>query len=499
MVKKKKGVENIKPEFIISKTELDKKKSDVTTFMPFDCVEDTDEPRNKVIFKGSWGLYGSGNPGKVKSGISFVDKYKPQSLDDIIGNKNNIKQFQKWLISKFEKTKTNDYAVILGDHGSGKSEFIRECFKDLDFSLIEYDQSINKAEMEVIKESIEFTSIEILISGKKQKGVVIDNFQENLSTTQLTELLKLLKKPHCSPTIFVSSNDNKLLDSLNGNVLCIEFEPPTKREIFNLGKRICKNESINITEAALKNFVKKCGYDLRGFLSTLTIIDSKNTVTEDNLESIIKITQKDLNLSVDDTMGTFIDPKNKLFLKMDIDERSRYASMYTSGLIQENYINLLEKDTSLSDLSELSDTICNGDVLKKFMISNQNWDSSDLAGFMGTQAPASIIRKNYKPIKKYKNPNKFDTVKSEVCFSGLDIQDLCYSISNIYFVLEPNAKWIKQMKKSSALFREFMLSQYIDKDKAIKILSMSYVFRDQDKTVKKIKTKFRNEWKLLDN
>ena len=173
--------------------------------------------------------------------------------------------------------------------------------------------------------------------------------------------------------------------------------------------------------------------------------------------------------------------------------------MYTSGLIQENYINLLEKDTSLSDLSELSDTICNGDVLKKFMISNQNWDSSDLAGFMGTQAPASIIRKNYKPIKKYKNPNKFDTVKSEVCFSGLDIQDLCYSISNIYFVLEPNAKWIKQMKKSSALFREFMLSQYIDKDKAIKILSMSYVFRDQDKTVKKIKTKFRNEWKLLDN
>ena len=62
-----------------------------------------------------------------------------------------------------------DYVLVTGEIGSGKTEFIRLCFKDLNYSLIEYDQNINKAEMEILKESISFTSIEIMLKGVREK------------------------------------------------------------------------------------------------------------------------------------------------------------------------------------------------------------------------------------------------------------------------------------------------------------------------------------------
>ena len=507
VVKKKRLKESINNlEFVISKSELNDKKNDTKTFNPFG-VTDRNTEENKAIFKSSWGMYGLGNPSESVDKLNLVNKYKPQKLSDIIGNTNNIKQFQNWLHCKFEKSKTYDYAVITGESGSGKSEFIRQCFKDLNFSLIEYDQSINKAEMETIQETIRFTSIELLLSGKKEKGIIIDNFQNNLSTTQLTELLKILKKYKSSPTIFMSSNNSKLLDVLNGNVLHIEYEIPTKKQLLILGRHICKSESLNITDNALKKFIKSSSYDLRGFLSTLTFIaskDSKINVDEDNLQSILKSAQKDIKLDIENTMDMFVNPNSKLYLKNNIDCRSRYTSMHTSGLIQENYLTLLKKDTSIEELSELSDIICEADILKKYMVSKPVWELSDIVSFVGTEVPAYVIRNNYKPIKKYKVPNRFDSFKSESNKFGLPIQDICFSISKIYFKLEPTAKWIKQMKKSSEIFRKFMLSQYINKDTAIKIIGMSYIFDTKNEfndpgIIKKIKTKFRNEWKLIES
>jgi len=467
-------------------------------FMPFGSPTDSEKPQ----FKGSWVLYGHDKPKESQDGYdTFSDRYKPKSINNIINNKNNIKILQSWIKDKFEYKKSGyDYALVVGESGSGKSEFIRMCFQDLNYSLIEYDQSINNAEMEVIKNSIIISSIEMLLNGGKRKGVLIDNFNDNLSLSQVTDILKFLKtEKSTSPTIFVTSGESKLTDLLKGNVLYIDFTSPTDKDLFKFGKKICVKEQINITDSALKKIIVNSGSELRGFLSTLGVLKGKNEINDDNIDDIQTTIQRDINLDIQSTILMFVDPDKTKEEKFDFNNRLRFVSMHTSSVIQENYLSLVKKDTSLEDLSKIADSISCGDIMKSFMLTNQAWELSGITGIIGTEIPSYYIRKNYKVVKKFKIPNRFES-KKEIGFIKMDIQDMYYSLSRVLFPLKQDSKWIKNMKKSSEIFRNYMQQHHIDKDKAIKIIGASYAFQNHEPTViRKIKTKFRNEWNLLEN
>lgn len=473
-------------------------------FMPFGSLPlIPNNSENDTIFKADWVTYGSGKQtNSDKLCKSLIDKYKPKSCEDIIGNKLNIRNLKKWITRKMSSNSSKySYVLITGESGSGKSEFVRMCFTDLNYSLIEYDQSINKAELEILKESISFTSIEIMLKGCKRKGIVIDNFQNNLSTTQLNDLLKLLEKEtKSSPTIFIASKPTKLTDILKGSVLHIDFNPPSSTNILELGNRIVKKEGIKITTDALKQFIFSSEYNLRGFLTTLSIFGNKNNIDINNLDDIQKSTQKDICLDIQNTITEFVYPSSCKKLG-NFNDRCRFVSMNTSSIIQENYLNIINNKTSIEDLSEMADWIILGDTFKKYMLKNQAWELAEYSGIFGTEAPSTIIRKNYKiskTVRKFKIPNRFDS-KFEIECCKMNVQDIGFCLSKIMFPLEPDSIWIKQMKKSSKLFYDFMKSYNIDKLKALKLLSIGYNFQNKDpNVVKKVKTKFSSEWKLLD-
>jgi hypothetical protein len=454
-----------------------------------------DEPRIGCgNFKSSWELYGNSKQNETDDNISLMDKYRPKNLKQIFRNKDNIRDFQNWIKLKTKGVKTYDYVLVTGGPGVGKTEFIRLCFQDLNLSVIEYDQSINKAEMEILHESINYSNIEILFSGKGKKAIVIDNFQDNLSTTQTTELLKLLKKSglNSSPTIFVCSDDIKNSSILKGNVLHIPFQPPKTRDLMKLGGRVCVGESFDITIDALKQFIDT-NHSIRAFLSTITLVTVNNSLTVDNLETMQRITQKDIILDTQNTLKLFFKPG----YEGSFSDRIRYTSMHTSSIVQENYPSSVNKDISLVDLSKMSDLVSLGEIFKTYMVSNQSWEMSEICGIIGTEAPASVIRANYKIVKEYKIPNKFN-YRYEISLLGNSISDLGYCLSYILFPLgDPNKKWIKNMNHSAEMFRSFMEQKFIDKDKSLKVLNVGYSLQDHPPNIiRKIRTKFKNEWKI---
>ncbi|NBO17588.1 MAG: hypothetical protein EBV07_01735, partial [Proteobacteria bacterium] len=50
----------------------------------------------------------------------WVNKYRPNSLQQIIGHKNQIKKIKDWLQSLKQKAK-NNAIIISGNHGIGKT------------------------------------------------------------------------------------------------------------------------------------------------------------------------------------------------------------------------------------------------------------------------------------------------------------------------------------------------------------------------------------------
>ena len=50
----------------------------------------------------------------------WVNKYRPNRLDQIIGHKSQIKKIKEWLIMLKQKSKTNAI-IVSGNHGIGKT------------------------------------------------------------------------------------------------------------------------------------------------------------------------------------------------------------------------------------------------------------------------------------------------------------------------------------------------------------------------------------------
>lgn len=449
----------------------------------------------------NWSLYGN-------TENNNNNKYAPQSTKDIFRNKDNIIDMKNWIQSKMNNIDTQyDYAYISGRSGTGKSEFIRMCFKDLNYNIIEYDQNINKAELEILKESILYSSIEMIFGGQSKKGVIIDNISDNLASTQLTELLKLLKKEKItSPTIFIGDSLSKSSDLLKGNVLYIEYEEPHKEDIVKLAKRICKNEKIKISQLGLDYYINSCVildisnnekcYNIRNFLSSISLlVESNSKINKDGVIKQQIIMAKDIEPDIYTTLHHFIDPKFNNDIK-----NIRLTSMYTSSLIYENYLNIINKDIPLDKLSTIADYNSMCDIYKKYILRDQVWELGEYMGIFGTYIPGTIIKQYYKPYKKMKINGNFTDIVIERGY-GMNINDISYTISNILFPLDPTAIWIKHMKKSSQIFYRFMKDNYIiDITKAIKYIDRSYKFSKNYDTniIRKIKTKFRTEWKLLE-
>lgn len=447
---------------------------------PFsDIPQETPKPQQK-----KWFTYGAQNTNTPQD--TLIDKYKPKIIQDL-PHKENAKKLQKWIKQKMDYKKgIEDYVLVIGNTGVGKNEFVRLCFSDLGYNLIEYDETINKHEFEILKESILFTSIEQIFSGESKKGVVIDNCIDNLSNTQLNELLKLLKNNAVSPTVFITSSQSKISDLLKGNGLVLYLDDPSREDILQFALRVVEGEQLDIDVSSLEEYL-----DGQEYVNYRDILGSLKFLVDGDASRLVK----DIELDTLSTLDRFVNPKYGL----DFNS-SRLASMYTSTLVYDNYLKMVSKDTSMDDLCMIADLVSESDIYKKLMLQDQCWSLNEECNILGTMYTGYIIKRNYKQTVLAKtNIRIYEQLRVEKTF-GLDENELKYVISKIYFPLDPSQQWLRKLKKSSRIFYELMEQNYVcDITKALKIFEQSYKLGGKHDlaVVRKIKNKFRTNWKEL--
>ena len=107
-----------------------------------------------------------------------------------------------------------------------------------------------------------------------------------------------------------------------------------------------------MSKAAMDKFCDDSDGNIRTFISKLNIIGKvDHKVNLDVLNNTKKITKKDISMNIHDTIDYFI---NKDIIKNNkFKDRSRFVSMYTSSIMQENYLSMVKSDISLNELSEI--------------------------------------------------------------------------------------------------------------------------------------------------
>ena len=301
---------------------------------------------------------------------SFIHKYKPKTLNKILGNKEQIQR----IIQNIKHKKT---CILTGPHGCGKSLIANIILTNLKYDIYEFNYSSNKTRKEIFH-YITNSSLNDKLSFKKKNGFafIIDEFQHTLSLQSgVKHFLKFMETENLPPIICISADKNYYQKDIYKIYENIIFESPSINEIDKFIKSICKKEKLKIDKNTFKYLIKNSDGDIRKLLNTLDILNKSSVNTIDNsyydkdltlIESIEKLFKQDYT-NINNTLDYFY---------TDIGMTSLY--------VHENYIDY----TDIDKISQTADSISSGDITQNYLYSNQIWDLWDFTGILNCTIPS---------------------------------------------------------------------------------------------------------------
>ena len=290
----------------------------------------------------------------------FTTTYRPNKLEDFIGNKEIILPFIRWLLEWDSNNMKNKCALISGICGIGKSLLVDVILKKHDYNIINLGLDDNRDKnymLDVIKP---------LIRTKKtfndQENVLVvsevDNGSDNGFISSLVDCIKESKIP------IVCICDNRFEQSIKpilNYCFDIKMTKPKYQEVYKLLYNVVMNEKIKIKESELKDLYDQSNGDIRFMLNTLQFGQrrgKKNIQSSNIFETTGKL------MSIDETLD------------------SKYETYWLSNdlhplMIQENYINNIlgvnDQVRKLLNLAYSADALSDADLFET-QVNMANWE-----------------------------------------------------------------------------------------------------------------------------
>lgn len=184
----------------------------------------------------------------------FHVEYRPQSFDEIIGNKSVIRSLEA--IFKKEKNYPHSY-LLHGLSGCGKTSLARIIAKKLKCSshdFKEMDFGIARG-IDTVREIIKNTYYKPLDG--KSKVVLIDECHQ-MTRDASNALLKILEEPPSHAYFILCTTDpQKLLTTVKNRCMEFEVNSLTDKQMKILLHRVCEKEVNKIEHKILKKIIDK--------------------------------------------------------------------------------------------------------------------------------------------------------------------------------------------------------------------------------------------------
>ena len=206
----------------------------------------------------------------------LAEKYRPQRLDDIIGQDKIVNYYKKLL--REEGVLKNHY-IFTGDTGIGKTSMAHAIAYEFDMCLLEYNASDDRS-LNFIRETIIPSMKNTSITGKR-KLILLDE-TENM----LRDALFCLRTPmerYKNAVIIFSCNNTSNIDSvkaIKSRCITFEFKKISEEDIRKRLQEIIKLEGMKVNKDIIKYISKKAGGDLR---YAINMLEEKNYSDTDEI------------------------------------------------------------------------------------------------------------------------------------------------------------------------------------------------------------------------
>ena len=210
----------------------------------------------------------------------WIEKYRPNQLDDIYTNNNIL-----LLLKSFIKVKNIPHIIIYGSSGNGKTALIMSIINNIfgneyKNKMIEFNASDERG-IGMIRNKIKYyskqkTSIKNNIPAWKL--IVLD--EADTMTTDSQFALRRIIEQHSKITKFciICNNLNKIIDPLISRCFIINMATIEKNIFINNMKKIITSENIKLNMKTLEDIYNITKNDMRQAINILqlySLVDNK--------------------------------------------------------------------------------------------------------------------------------------------------------------------------------------------------------------------------------
>nr|XP_046918061.1 replication factor C subunit 1-like [Dermatophagoides farinae] len=369
----------------------------------------------------------------------WVDKYKPTSVRQIIGqqgDRSSLNKLIKWLRNwhsnmdkkpGFGKWGPDDgagfrAALLSGPPGIGKTTTAQLVCKELRYDYLELnasDQRNKKSLHENVRDLLKNTKLTdffkstTVFDDKKstdneQKLTArhclimdeVDGVSGNEDRGGVAELIQLIKTTMIPIICICNDRGDQKMRSLVNYCFDLRFHKPKFEQIRSTLLSIVFKEKLKIASDVLDDLIVSSNFDIRQCIHNLYLLATQSSSKVSELIKQQERPIKDVRLTPFEAIKkVFITGRD--YAMMSLDEKSNLFFCDYSIMplfVYENYIsiNLSSKQRSvgkqLKRLYKSIDAISESDLIEKEIRSNQSWSLLPLQAIFSTVMPGAYMR-----------------------------------------------------------------------------------------------------------
>jgi replication factor C large subunit len=344
--------------------------------------------------------------------VEWTEKYRPRTLDDVVGNKKAVQSLLTWARAWESGKVPKKRAVILsGKPGCGKTTAAHALGADMGWGVIELNASDTRNAAAIRRVATAgalnqtFTDEgQFLRSDSGGRKLIIldeaDHIHGNADRGGIRTILETIRSTH-QPIVLIVNDLYQLTrhsSSFKTLTQTIRFQGVGSRSIRPVLRRIAAAEKVEVDERALDMIAERTSGDLRSAINDLQALSTGRTyIGEDDVDDVGK---RDSRVTMYDAVRTILKADNVRAARkaaQEVDEDPEFMLLWLSENVPLEY-------KELPDLARGMEAVARADLFLNRARRTQNYRMWAYANDLMSAGVATAKDREYRFYTQYRFP-----------------------------------------------------------------------------------------------